>query len=555
MSVPLFSIKTGWLVLAAAGLGLAAGFLLRPGSATAPRGSPVARPAQDTPLGRRHHLPQTEARLEALRKAGSPSQQIAAALTFSGITSVEEIRDLLENSHRFPAHSAEAVAIVTLLKRWLELDAAGAVAYCRKNQAEFLPKLLANWSQDHPAEATAWVQAMPPGPAQKTAWLGLCEGVAARDPDKAWDMLGRTPGLDPRISGSELQSSIKSLVGRDVEKAIASLETMPPSLLPAAQEAIAVKLMKTDPTRAWAWVRKLPEPGRATLGALGVSLAADPAQAMALLKSLPGREQKWIANYFPSSQKLNSRDFSDLLRQDTALLETTRQVIAENVFSPDISKGSASAMELISLMSSEGQIKAIQNSVKQWARQGTLTLRAWVESLPEGPLRTAALEAQANYAPAEKAPGRTGPESLADEIKRDSYIQPSDPRLTQLTVEQLGEIMKGGRVEDNYYRQTDLLIKLGTVNSAVATAWLESTPIDAKTGPIAAQFSAQWAETDPAAAAEWVVKLPAGDLARTAAANVARQYHRYAPAEALVWLPQLPPGPVQDAARQAMKGP
>ena len=75
-----------------------------------------------------------------------------------------------------------------------------------------------------------------------------------------------------------------------------------------------------------------------------------------------------------------------------------------------------------------------------------------------------------------------------------------------------------------------------------------------KTGPMAAQFSAQWAETDPAAAGAWVSKLPPGNLAVNAAANVARQYHRYAPEQAAAWAAQLPPGPVQDAANKAMAG-
>ena len=109
---------------------------------------------------------------------------------------------------------------------------------------------LANWGQDHPAEATAWVPAMHPGQAQSNTWLGLCAGAAARDPDKVWEMLGRTPGLDPRIGGVQLRSGIRDLVDRDVEKALLALDTMPPVLVPGAQEAIAAQLMKSDPARA-----------------------------------------------------------------------------------------------------------------------------------------------------------------------------------------------------------------------------------------------------------------------------------------------------------------
>ena len=47
--------------------------------------------------------------------------------------------------------------------------------------------------------------------------------------------------------------------------------------------------------------------------------------------------------------------------------------------------------------------------------------------------------------------------------------------------------------------------------------------MDKATAPKAAQFSATWAQEDPAAAAGWVASLPAGDLAVNAATNVARK--------------------------------
>ena len=560
MSAPLFSIKTGWPVLAAAGLGIVAGFLLRPdresGSASArPPGNPLANLSKNSPLGRSHALPQTEARVEALRKAGSPTQQIAAALAFAEITSVEEIRDLLENAHRFPSHSAEEVAIGTLLKRWLELDAAGAVEYCRQKKAEFLPDLLTNWGRDHPAEAASWVQAMPAGPARKEAWLGLCIAEAVRDPDKAWEMLGRTAGGNPHIPDWELESTIQAIVARDVEKALASLETMPPALVATAQRAIAQQLVKTDPARSWEWARQLTQPHPVMVAALGSCISSDPAQALALMKSLPtGELDRIVADLAGSVNNRNAPEFTALLRRETGMPESVKQQIAQNLFRGYIWTDPQAGLELISLMSPEGQLNAIKHSVENWARHNPATLRSWVEDLPEGPLRAAALETQARFESAEKPIDPANPESLVDGLKRSNYIQESDPRLSLVTPDKLGKMMMGGRADENYYQQTNLLFKVGRVNPAVAASWLERTPLDSKTGPMAAQFSAQWAETDPAAAGAWVSKLPPGNLAVNAAANVARQYHRYAPDQAAAWAAQLPPGPVQDAANKAITG-
>ena len=560
MSASCISMKSAWPVLAAAGLGLVAGFLLRPNHDTHPAstlsdGSLLLRGNKNSPLGRPRSLPQTELRLAALRNAGPPSAQIAAALDFAQIASIDEIRDLLQNSHRFPSHSAEEVAIGTLLKRWLELDSAGALDYCQANKAHFLPKLLTNWAQEHPDEAGAWVRAMPPGIPQKSSWLGLCAAAAARDPDKAWEMLAKTPGLDPRMGGWEMESSIQAMVGRDVEKALASLGTMPPVLLMTAQKKIAEHLMKMDPARAWAWVTGLPQREAAAGAALTVVVKRDPAQALAFMKNLPtGELLAMIPRHAYKWGGAGTKNFLALLRQDAGMDASIKQKIVQHTFSPYISSDPATALETISLMSEPFQKSSMQGSVANWATFDPAASRAWVESLPEGSLRNIALEAQNRSETKDPPAGAASPESLVAALKRADYIQPSDPRLELVTTELLGKIMQEGQLTGNDHQRGQLFSAIGQTNPSVAAAWLQSTTLDSKTGPMAARFSAEWAQEDPAGAAAWVINLPSGNLAVNAASNVALQYHRYAPDEAIAWMAQLPPGPVQDAARGAVTG-
>ena len=561
MNALFLSIKSGWPVLTAAALGLVTGVLLRPdrdpGSASTrrPDGNSLARLAKYSPLGRSHNLPQTEARLEALRKAGTPSQQIAAALAFAEITSVEEIRDLLENSHRFPSHSGEDVAIGTLLKRWLELDAAGAVEYCRQKQGQFLPQLITNRSQDHPAEATAWVKAMPQGQSQKNAWLGLCNAMGAHNPDKAWEMLAKTPGQIPNMSGWDMASNIKFIVRQNVEKALASLETMPPSLVAFAQKAIAEELMKSDPARAWEWALQQPKDIRILGAALGGALNYHPALVPDYINALPQEDLTGVVDALPYyAFPKDPAGFTSALLEDTRLTGEPRKLLFADLFQKSFYENPATADMMLNSKGILPGDPAITEPLDSFFARGSRTATAWLERLPEGPLRAAALEAQARSAPAEKD-DRTGPESLVDAMKRNIYILPTDARLEHVTTAQLSEIMTAGLEQTNFYRQQELLVNLGAVNPSLAATWLEGTTIDSKTGPVAAQFSAQWAETDPTAAAAWVTKLPPGNLSVNAAANVALQFHRFAPDQATAWAAQLPPGPVQDAARRAMQGP
>ena len=273
MSANFFTRGSGWLMLPAATLGFAAAWWLRPDQSS--DGRPPAPPTMTAaprpsapPPGPPRSLPQTERRLEALWRAGLPSQQIAAVLEWESITSLDEIKDLLKQSWRFPSHSAEEAGKAVLLKRWLALDPDGALAFCRQRHADFLPRLIATWGHTHPDEAIAWVLEMPQGDFRSGAWLSLCAVAAARDPEQAWTMLERAPGVAPGTNGWNIESTLQILVSRDPEKAIARLATFPPSLTDAVERAIATELMKTDPDRAWAWVRQLPRPEQASAAAL-----------------------------------------------------------------------------------------------------------------------------------------------------------------------------------------------------------------------------------------------------------------------------------------------
>lgn len=553
--------NTAPVVLAGALAGALAGFLLRYGgdaSVAAKAGNPAAfmSDAATSPLGKRRLLPQTAARLEAMRRAGAPSRQIAAALALADMSSPAEIRDLLEHSHEFPDNSAEEVAIGTLLKRWLELEPLTALEFCRSRQPAFLARLLGQWSQSQPEKAAVWVKAMPPGGSKDYAWVELCKTAGLRDPAKAWEMLGETPGLDVNNGTWQINSIVKRMVEQDLEKALAGLAAMPPTVMAAARKAIAARLTETDPASGWEWARTQPNPAETMGAALAASLGSDSSRSLEMLKSLSIRELGEVFEQSAYEWRLkNLPDLTARLTADATLEPSAKEAIANGLFGRAAWSDPAEAAALWPLLSADTQRERIADYVKHWSREDSAAAKAWVESLPLGDLRSSALTARAAFESPEKAADRASPAGLVEDFQQDQYIRADDPRIAGLNKEQLGTLL-GAVGEGRHYRAREILLGLGEANPQLAASWLEGATLDSTTGPMAARFSASWAGNDPAAAAAWVKALPPDShLARVAARNVAGQYARYAPEQAEAWIGTLPAGPVQDAARAGVEKP
>lgn len=502
-------------------------------------------------------LPQTAARLETLRNAGIPSRQIAAALELASLSSVDEIRDLLDHSDEFPDSSAEEVAIGTLLRRWLELDPKAAMEYCRQQKPAFLARLTGDWHRTEPEAAEAFARALPAGDLQTGAWTEICLDTFRTTPDKAWEMIGATPGLDPNQGTWLIDSTVGRLVRQDVEKAMAAMDTMPPAVLQAARKSIAAQLAVTDPERGWEWVRSQPNSLEATGALLGTVMGRTPGLALDFMKSVPPAELDRVLEQSAFEwQAGRVGDFADSLRNDRELDLGAKQAIADRLFGRTMWSNPEGAGDLVPLMSPE----RLAGSAPEYARilarrQDAAAAGKWVESLPEGDARESASKALQVLEAAESKAGEAGSaESLGKEFSQGSYISPSDPRLEKITTDQLGQMLSD-LPENQFHRTWQLVSGLAQSNPAPLREWLEKTPVTALTGPAAAQFSSTWAANDLMAAAEWVKSLPPGDLARVAAGNVARQYNRFDPEGAARWIEGLPEGTARDAARQMVKKP
>lgn len=533
------------MLCAAAGAGSAA--LLWPARAPLAKTDVLRGPAPPPPVttSQRAMTPKTAALLQAIREAGTPSQQMAAALRLSQLGSPEEIRALLEHARSLPAHTARDLAVQTLLKRWLDFDPEAAVEYCRRHEEKQLSKLIGSWAALHPGEAEAYVLTLPSGEAWRRAWSALCEAAAARSPGEAWRLLQRMP--------SEVylrEGFYRRILGDDPQEAAAQLENLPPHALHPAQRAVARLLTEKDPAAAWEWA--LSRSGADSLASevFRHGLAQNPAQALAMLAALPAEERRVILTHM-HVQQAPAGEIAQALRNDTALTVEEKQRLASRVFGMASRTDPAAAQALLPFVPANSLASSMKSYLDTRSRRDPAAAEAWMSGLPQGPLREAAETAwQANAEEAANPPDRTSPQSFVAQAA--GYVERDDPRLANLEASHVAELMASADGPPPFAE--NILSGLAAQNPSAAAEWLATVEVDQKTGPMAAQFSTAWAMEDPAAAAAWARALPEGPLARTAAQNIARQYHVFAPDEAKVWAESLPAGPVKDAALTGLGG-
>jgi hypothetical protein len=392
-----FSVLSTKLILLTAGGALAGagtGAVIR--QAMAPAApvfvSTALRPAAAaSPAAPRSQPGAVQSRLASFQNAGTPSQQIDFALQFAALDSVEEIHALLRQSSHFPPHSASAIAKVILMKRWMELEPAGALAYCRVRASAYLPKLIADFSRERPAEARALVLSLPSGHDRTRAWQELCALALDGPPDQIWAMLGAPPIRDLPHPHTALGGLTSRLVRRNPQDAIARLGTLPSMVLTSTRWALASELTRLDPVAGWAWALQQPSPSELLTASLQTALAADPATAIGLLGSLPP-ERQWevYGRYRISWDIKNAAALAQAISGASGISEENKAGMARKFLISSAVDDPAGANALVPLLAPGALEESLKSYLGAWAKSFPPGAVKWIGSLPAGPFRTAA---------------------------------------------------------------------------------------------------------------------------------------------------------------------
>lgn len=416
-------LTAGGCVLA--GMAAAALFSTAPVAGSRPAAAVLALPAK--PPGGAVGV-KLEAELQQFLHAGTPFQQLTAALHLGENATSAELRGLLENAHRFPANAARVTAVAALLKRWLTLEPEAAMEFARLRQEEMLPELIGTWAETEPEAAEAFLRRLPRGDERFFAWRELAGSVLAHHPESIWALLNRATA--PESGGADGFENLDSdflarLVAADPGAASARLDSLSAVLRAQVRHALCLELAKTDPGRAWSLSASLPDSAGLRRQLLQGVFPRDPVTALQLLGSLPPELQERIAYgkqdassstagrelgrpmYFPRIKGIldERTDKDDLWRTGkistliTALDTTpgltadTREALATEAFLGAVAGDPRQAALLIPLLPDSAREGALALFVKSMRSRDLSNDPAWLAELPD-PLRSSALEIQ-----------------------------------------------------------------------------------------------------------------------------------------------------------------
>ena len=376
---------------AAAAAGAGTALLFRPTAVAFPDQkfqAALAAPARTGPLENPRQK-KLETRLHGLTGPNSHSARVAAALQFASLDSVEEIRDLLERDEDLPGDSSGAIAHVVLLKRWLELDPAGALFYCRQHGAAYFPKLVADYALTEPAAARALILAMPSGTARTNAWKEVCQLTLKTDPDSLWKMLDAQPMRDPQNISGNLDPLVAELVHRQPEVAMARLDSLTAIMLASTRTALAQELTQRDAAKGWAWAAAQPRPAELLRVSLRNTMKARPAEAISLLSTLPPDQQKAVIAQRSTDWKTDSTQaLASAVMESAGIPADNKASLASNFLIGCALSDPAGANALVPLLTPEKLESRLTSFINSWTKSTFSGAETWVISLPPGPFRT-----------------------------------------------------------------------------------------------------------------------------------------------------------------------
>ncbi len=501
-----------------------------------------ALPAQNS-SGEKHDGPRSPNFAVAIRTAMAggdrdeclfQAHEIVAALTPEEFPEALAVARQVENDEAF---------LLALGDRWGQIDPAAAAAAGLNSAGggtdAFLQGVMARWVATSPAKASAWVEALPPGPLRDDIAAALFRGLAENDPRAALQLF-RVPGLLRFNMERTLNMStvFEKWSATDSQSAAAAALELKGECGLYATRAVARTWGQQNPREAMAWAAKLrnPELRAAMTENIGMALArSDPAAAV---DWVIGSEDHSLNRHMLDSavRVLASRDLTSAWKQIEKIpAGSDRDAAMEMaVASVDV----RSAADLIGQMPvGQGRTNAAAALCEAWAtsdpraaldwlvgnaadsldsRGARLAIRNWTESapkeagawalaLPEGPQRDTALSA---FVP---------------------QLAKSNPGQARELFDQLPPALQEGaseRVTHNLFQQ----------NPESARQWTEMLPEGSARDSAFSLLSSEWCDRDPAATARWLDTLSVGSGRDAAIQAFGNQLVSKDPAAALDWV-------------------
>ena len=486
-----------------------------------------------------------------------------------------QLKELRENLKKLPADTIPYV-LRTLIRRWLELDAAAMLAWLPRANIDFpeseepVYQIIAAVAQSRPGKAVEFLAQLAPGQFRERVADQLFEQLATSDPKSAREFLRRFS--DSEISGASHRGFQKGLCRSDPLAAIALAKAIPDE----KEREAALQMLGRD----------LERHSPAVIAEVFRSFGArDPTLTLTLLADVDPKRAaqavgELLANRSSDQRQPNRWSYVSIAGKEFGRT-APREAVAWALALPDdvrsqalaaVSSGWARINPREALLyldehlprqsehlpgegasRSDPRIAAFQ----EWVRADDTAARSWADALPRGDLRNAA-QAALLLNLAHQA-GRS------DEVlRRANTLAPEEFKTVALEITQALAHHDARATVDWALQLARKTEAFETVEISVehwfvsdphaAAAWVEALPPGSARDAGAAACARIAISLDAMSASEWVEQIGDRQRRETAAQQVATEWKKRDAAAADGWLAAiLSRDPNSSAAGSALR--
>jgi hypothetical protein len=336
----------------------------------------------------------------------SPEHENRLAGTIGTQLALMEPREALGWAEKLVGRAGR-VARITALQSWARTDPLAAFAYASSlplgdERLDLLRAVATGYGRKDPDAALAWAESLSQGPANLST--SVIVGIAQVDPMRALDLALRdNPAYSPSLGfDSGRASMLNTVVTNAVTSPDVAIGEIADRVLSFrdfnARSMVMTQLadnwLRIDPTGPFDWVLgKTSLPDNTFEQFVGHLARQDPVMAASYTDRVPpAMRDVWIANVAQGYARLDPQSAITWLQRYQS--EPAYAAGVAGVVSRVVAYDPALAADLLATaVDSGGDVlrRPAQLVAEAWARQNQLAARPWVTSLPEGPVRDAAL--------------------------------------------------------------------------------------------------------------------------------------------------------------------
>jgi hypothetical protein len=350
-------------------------------------------------------------------------------------------------------------------------------------------------AETYPAQALKMMQDVRGG----TGIYEIFSRWAEKNPSQATQTLLQFPDLNMRLTA--VNGMAHSLLAKDPQAAVAWLDQLPAGRLrDNARQDIAGSWVNLDPQGALVWIQSLPPSAarntdlQAVASALGRS---DPQAGLTLLLSVPpwGRDkvQEKIVTTWAQDDPKAAGAYVAGLPNYTQKISLTRIIVDELARTDP-----KAALALARTLPKSQEDEALHNIIGAWAQTDAHGAEAFVESLPEGKLKS---DAKAEVITLMAASDITGALKLIEQMEpgnaRDDALRSiiflwsqSDPPAALA----YGEALPPGDIRTSFFN--NVVSNMFNQDTAAAVEYLKKLPEDETKNQIISNAAAIWVTND-----------------------------------------------------------